>query len=139
MRWPRIMESTVMLRRETAATFELAKDVPAALLPEGYRGPAVSELTFRFDAKETLVAVVTRRGTLAAPVAWETQRAIAKAVESAAGAPSSQVGDASTLTGTGAFARVRTEFRFRDYYATCTASRIQGNVTLYEEYMLIPD
>lgn len=114
-------------------------DVPVALLPERFRGAPVDELTFRFDAANVLVAVVTRRAQLEPKVAYETQRDIAGAVDAAAGPSFSKTGDEKTLEVATAFSQVRNEWRFRDYYASCTASRIHQGVTLYEEYMLIPD
>ena len=115
------------------------QQVPVAVLPEAFRGAPVDELTFRFDAQNVLVAVVTRRAQLEPKVAFEAQREIATAVDTAAGPSFSHTGDEKTLQATAAFAQVRNEWRFRDYYASCTASRINKGITLYEEYMLIPD
>lgn len=113
--------------------------IPVAQLPEAYRGAPVDELTFRFDAANVLVALVTRRAQLEPKAAFETQREIASAVDAAAGPSFSRTGDAKTLEVATAFSQVRNEWRFRDYYASCTASRINQGITLYEEYMLIPD
>lgn len=123
---------------KTGSTLACPK-VPVALLPERFRGAPVDELTFRFDASNVLVAIVTRRGQLEPKIAFETQREIASALDAGAGPSFSRTGDERTLDAVSAFSQVRNEWRFRDYYASCTASRINQNITLYEEYMLIPD
>lgn len=113
--------------------------VPAALLPAGQAGAALDELTLRFDPSDVLVALVTSRGPLVADEAWRAQREIASTVEQASGPPFVSVGDEQSLARAGVFAQVRTEFRFRDYYASCTAARLGAKTVLYEEYMAVPE
>jgi hypothetical protein len=126
------------LLERSGATLTCAR-VPLALLPQPYRGAALDEMTLRFDPSDRLVALVTRRSGLDADAARATQQAIAADLEARVGKPYLSVGDPSSLAGSSALAQIRTEFRFSDYYASAVASRMGKSITVYEEYMLIPN